>query len=111
LHTKPGLMLKSKIAMRTWADHDEDVPGFVEVDLVAHEGGNAAGRFCFTLTVTDIATGWTENRTVPDKRQVHVVAAITEVVAGLPFPVRGSTATAAVSSSTTSCSGTAARTS
>src|SRR4051794_7163345 len=88
-HTKPGSILKSKIAMRTWADHDEDAPGFVEVDLVAHEGGNAAGRFCFTLTVTDIATGWTENRTVPDKRQVHVVAAIPEVVNGMPFPVRG----------------------
>src|SRR3954453_14077739 len=88
-HTKPGWILKSKIAMRTWADHDEDAPGFVEVDLVAHEGGNAAGRFCFTLTVTDIATGWTENRTVPDKRQVHVVAAVTEVVNGMPFPVRG----------------------
>src|SRR4051812_30893070 len=87
-HTKPGSILKSKIAMRTWADHDQDAPGFVEVDLVA-EGGNAAGRFCFTLTVTDIATGWTENRTVPDKRQVHVVAAITEVVTGMPFPVRG----------------------
>jgi hypothetical protein len=66
-------MLKSKIAMRTWAEHDEATPGVVEVDLVVHEGGNAAGRFCFTLTVTDIATGWTENRTVPDKRQIHVV--------------------------------------
>ncbi len=88
-HTKPGSMLKSKIAMRTWADHDENIPGFVEVDLVAHEGGNPSGRFCFTLTVTDIATGWTENRTVPDKRQVHVVAAITDVVTGLPFPIKG----------------------
>ena len=39
--------------------------------------------------VTDIATGWTENQTVPDKRQVHVVAAVTEVVNGMPFPVRG----------------------
>src|SRR6478609_10244117 len=25
-HTKPGSILKSKIAMRTWADHDEDAP-------------------------------------------------------------------------------------
>src|SRR5450631_353392 len=33
-HTKPGSMLKSKIEMRTWAEHDEDTPGFVEVDLV-----------------------------------------------------------------------------
>ena len=39
-HTKPGSILKSKIAMRTWADHDEDTPGFVEIDLVGHEGGN-----------------------------------------------------------------------
>ena len=88
-HTKPGSMLKSRIAMRTWADHDEDSPGYVEVDLVAHEGGNSRGRFCFTLTVTDIATGWTENRTVPDKRQANVVAAITDVVTHLPFPIKG----------------------
>jgi hypothetical protein len=88
-HTKPGSMLKSKIAMRTWADHDENIPGFVEVDLVAHEGGNPSGRFCFTLTVTDIATGWTENRTVADKRQVHVVAALTDVLTHLPFPIKG----------------------
>jgi hypothetical protein len=88
-HTKPGSMLKSKIAMRTWAEHDEDTPGFVEVDLVAHEGGNSCGRFCFTLTVTDIATGWTSNQTVPDKRQVHVVAALTDVLTHLPFPIKG----------------------
>jgi hypothetical protein len=33
------------------------VPGFVEIDLVGHERGNSSGEFCFTLTVTDIATG------------------------------------------------------
>ena len=88
-HTKPGSMLKSRIAMRTWADHDEDTPGFVEVDLVGHEGGNSRGRFCFTLTVVDIATGWTENRTVSDKRQASVVEALTDVVTHLPFPIKG----------------------
>lgn len=88
-HTKPGSMLKSRIEMRTWADHDEDTPGFVEVDLVGHEGGNPRGKFCFTLTVTDIATGWTENRTVPDKLQVNVLAALTDVVEHLPFPIKG----------------------
>ncbi len=82
-------MLKSRIAMRTWADHDEDTPGFVEIDLVAHEGGNPRGRFAFTLTVVDIATGWTENRTVPDKRQASVIAALTDVVTHLPFPIKG----------------------
>jgi hypothetical protein len=88
-HTKPGSMLKSRIAMRTWAEHDEDIPGYVEIDLVGHEGGNPRGRFCFTLTVTDIATGWTENRTVADKRQANVIAAVKDVVQHLPFPVKG----------------------
>jgi hypothetical protein len=47
------------------------VPGFVEIDLVGHEGGVASGEFCFTLTVTDIATGWTVNRSGRNKgRQV-----------------------------------------
>jgi len=88
-HTKPGSMLKSRIAMRTWADHDEGTPGFVEIDLVGHECGNSGGRFCFTLTVTDIATGWTENRTVVGKAQAQVFAALTDMVEHLPFPVKG----------------------
>jgi hypothetical protein len=46
-------LLKSQIPIRTWADWDDAVPGFVEIDLVGHEGGLASGEFCFTLTVTD----------------------------------------------------------
>jgi hypothetical protein len=41
------------------------------------------------LTVTDIATGWTENQSVRNKAQVHVFAAIRRVVENLPFPIRG----------------------
>src|SRR5699024_10484386 len=59
-HTKPGTLLKDSIPMRTWADWDDDRPGFIEIDLVGHEGGNSSGEFCFTLDMTDIATGWTE---------------------------------------------------
>jgi hypothetical protein len=88
-HTKPGSLLKSRIEMRTWAEHDQDTPGFVEVDLVGHDGSNPRGEFAFTLTVTDIATGWTENRAVRNKAQVHVFAALTDVVEHLPFPIRG----------------------
>lgn len=63
-HTKPGSLLKSQIPIRTWAQWDDAVPGFVEIDLVGHEGGNAQGEHCYTLSVTDIATGWTKNRSV-----------------------------------------------
>jgi hypothetical protein len=38
-------------------------------------GRQPRGRFCFTLTVTDIAAGWTENRTVAEKRQAGVLRA------------------------------------
>jgi hypothetical protein len=49
-HTKPGTLLKSQIPIRTWAEWTENRPGFVEIDLVGHEGGNSSGEFCFTLT-------------------------------------------------------------
>ncbi len=68
-HTKPGSLLKEAIPIRTWAQWDDAVPGFVEIDLVGHEGGNAIGDHAYTLTVTDIATGWTENRSVQNKAQ------------------------------------------
>jgi hypothetical protein len=56
--------LKPQIPIRTWSQWDDAVPGFVEIDLVGHEGGNSSGEHCFTLTVADIATGWTANRSV-----------------------------------------------
>jgi hypothetical protein len=40
-HTKPGSLLKSQIPIRTWAEWSEDLAGFVEIDLVGHEGGNS----------------------------------------------------------------------
>lgn len=65
------------------------MPGFVEIDLVGHDGGNSFGEFCFTLTMTDIATGWTINRSVRNKAAIHVLAAI-EYASGLfPFPILG----------------------
>ncbi|MGH3593776.1 MAG: integrase catalytic domain-containing protein [Acidimicrobiales bacterium] len=88
-HTKPGSLLKSQIPIRTWADWDDAVPGFVEIDLVGHEGGNAAGEHAFTLTVTDIATGWTENRSVPNKARKWVLAALDDVAKIMPFPILG----------------------
>ncbi|WP_364748781.1 transposase family protein [Arthrobacter sp. LAR12-1-1.1] len=88
-HTKPGTLLKSQIPIRTWAEWDDAVPGFVEIDLVGHEGGNSFGEFCFTLTVTDIATGWTVNRSVRNKAAKWVFEALEHVTAVFPFPIIG----------------------
>ena len=78
-HTKPGSLLKSQIPIRTWAQWDDAVPGFVEIDLVGHEGGNAIGEHAYTLTVTDIATGWSANRSVRNKAEKWVFAALMEI--------------------------------
>src|SRR5664280_1061509 len=88
-HTKPGTLLKSQIPIRTWAEWSEDLPGFVEIDLVGHEGGNSSGEFCFTLTVTDVATGRTVNRSVKNKAAIWVFEAIEHVAAQFPFPILG----------------------
>jgi hypothetical protein len=87
--TKPGSLLKSQIPVRTWAQWDDAVPGFVEIDTVFHDGGNRGGGHAFTLTVTDIATGWTESRTMPDRTAKHVLAALNHIAAAMPFPILG----------------------
>jgi transposase InsO family protein len=88
-HTKPGSLLKSQIPIRTWSEWDEARPGFVEIDLVGHEGGNSFGEFCFTLTMTDVATGWTVNRSVKNKAAIVVAEAIEHARSVFPFPILG----------------------
>lgn len=87
--TKPGTLLKHHIPIRTFADWDDKRPGFVEGDLVQHDGGNASGDFACTLDVTDVCTGWTEMRAVRNKAQKHVFAALKHIRAQLPFPLLG----------------------
>lgn len=87
--TKPGTLLKSQIPIRTFADWDDKRPGFTELDLVQHEGGNPSGFFACTLDVTDVSTGWTEMRAVPTKAQKHVFAALGYIRRELPFSLLG----------------------
>ncbi len=64
--TKPGTLLK-QIPIRTFSDWDDARPGFVEIDLVAHCGGDPSGDFCQTLSLTDVASGWSEAQAVRNK--------------------------------------------
>lgn len=87
--TKPGTLLKSQIPIRTFADWDDKRPGFMEADLIQHDGGNASGFFACTLTMTDVCSGWTDLRAVLTKAQTHVFKAIGDVRATLPFALLG----------------------
>ncbi|MFP1155815.1 transposase, partial [Mycobacterium sherrisii] len=73
----------------TWVEWDDAVPGFVEIDTVFHDGGNRGGGHAFTLTVSDIATGWTESRSLPDRAAKHVLATLDHIAAAMPFPIVG----------------------
>src|SRR6266511_2919900 len=87
--TKPGSLLKHKIAVRNFADWDDHRPGFCEVDLVGHEAGNPAGDFCQTLDLTCVFSGWTETRALANKAQRWVMEAISDIRSHLPFPLLG----------------------
>jgi len=68
---------------------DVSVPGWLEIDLVAHCGNSLGGEFIYSLNATDIATGWTETRAVMGKGQAGVIAALDDIRRGLPFPLLG----------------------
>ena len=87
--TKPGTLLKHQVPIRTYSDWDDLQPGFLEMDLVGHEGGKAEGDYCFTLDITDVATGWTELAAVPNKAQKWVFDALQDLRKRLPFTVLG----------------------
>ncbi len=87
--TKPGTLLKCQIKVRTFADWDDKRPGFEEIDLVQHDGGNPSGFFACTLDATDVSTGWTEMRAVVTKAQKYVFAALKHIRGHLPFPLLG----------------------
>src|SRR3989440_5900586 len=87
--TRSGTLLKKQIPIRTFQDWNEAKAGFMEADLVAHCGHQTDGSFLFTLTLTDIATGWTEFLPLLNRTQEAVVAALKRVQHLLPFPLLG----------------------
>ncbi len=87
--TKPGTLLKASIPIRTFADWDDVRPGFGEVDLVAHCGDSTQGEYVHSLTLTDVATGWTECLALRNRGQQVVFVALVRARTQLPFPLVG----------------------
>jgi len=87
--TRPGSLLKKAIPVRTYTPWDEDQPGFLEIDLVAHCGGTTEGQFLYTLTSVDLSTGWIECQAVRQRTQQVVFEAIRTMRTQLPFRLLG----------------------
>lgn len=87
--TKAGPLLKQQIPIRTFAQWDEAQPGFLEADLVAHCGGHLEGGCLYTLTLTDVANGWTECLPLLNRGREVVLAALQRARMLFPFPILG----------------------
>jgi hypothetical protein len=87
--TRPGNMLKKMIPIRTFADWQENKPGFVEIDLVAHCGESVDNFYLNTICAVDVFSGWTECLPVWGKWQEKVRQAIHRMRSRFPFPLLG----------------------
>ncbi len=87
--TRPGSLLKSSIPIRTFADWQENKPGFTETDLVGHCGESTEGFYLNTLCAVDVWSGWTECLPVWGKGQERVKTAVHRMRQRLPFPLLG----------------------
>ena len=85
--TRPGTLLKNVIPVKSGGTPDK--PGFLEADTVARCGTSLEGSFAWSITVTDVFSGWTENRAVWNKGAAGVLEQVKDVEAKLPFQVLG----------------------
>ncbi len=85
----PSAAIRRSVAVRTFDGWDDPPPGFMEADLVAHCGTTVKGSFVQTLTLTDIATGWTECAPVLVREQRLLTEVLSEIRKLLPFPLLG----------------------
>lgn len=82
-------VVQRNVPVRTFAEWGDPQPGDMEADLVSHGGDSAAGSFVHTLTVTDVASGWTECVALVVRDGALVVAALEQLRKTMPFPLRG----------------------
>jgi len=86
--TKPGSIIKKQIPIKTnqW---DETIPGFIEVDTVAHCGTTTEGSYVFSINCVDIASEWTEQRAIWGKGAQGTLEAMKDIEKTLPFTIKG----------------------
>jgi len=87
--TRAGTLLKQQIPIRTFEEWKETRPGFLEADLVAHCGADIEGGYLYTLTLTDVATRWTECLPLLYRSREAVLAALRRARTLFPFPILG----------------------
>lgn len=88
LSTTDQSLIKNRIPIQL-LDHNVNEPGFMEADTVAHCGESTHGAYVNTLTVTDLYSGWTENRATMGKKSDVVLEQLKRIRLSLPFQMLG----------------------
>ncbi|MGC8972448.1 MAG: integrase catalytic domain-containing protein, partial [bacterium] len=78
--------LKRSIEVETWFDKPK-ILGYIEIDLVHHSGASGKGDFLYTLTATEINTGWTELRVLKNKAMIWTKEALKNIIESMPMKV------------------------
>jgi hypothetical protein len=86
-YTRGTAALKDQIPIRTFGDWKNVGVGYFQIDCVGHEGGIVSGQCCFTLTGTDVATGWVERRAVLNRASRWITQALDQIIMEIPFPI------------------------
>jgi hypothetical protein len=84
--TQPNLNHKIPIQL---LNGEVKEPGYEEGDTVVHCGTTLMGSYANSLTMTDLAVGWTANRAIWGKEAQEVIKQIEDIEADLPFDVIG----------------------
>jgi hypothetical protein len=86
---RPPSRLQGEVPVRVRNWRREARPGYLEVDLVSHSGRWAVGEWIYTLSATDLETGWSELVPIMTKSQREVLAGFGRLHRQLPFPLLG----------------------
>jgi hypothetical protein len=83
--TKPS----KQVPIRTFADWNEPLPGYLEIDFVSHGGSSMQGTFLWSLVATDVCSGWTEAVPLVAREQTLVTEGLEVMRRQFPVPILG----------------------
>jgi hypothetical protein len=78
-----------QVPIRTFADWKDPLPGYLEIDFVAHGGSSVEGTFLWSLVATDLCSGWIEVVPLLAREQTLVREGLEVIRRQLPVPILG----------------------
>jgi hypothetical protein len=87
--TKPGSILKRQIPIRTFTEWNDLRPGFCEVDLVSHDGGDHTARPVKRWISPASQRGGPRCGALRNKAQRWCLEALADISRTLPFELLG----------------------